>query len=101
MAAGELRATPSRVSKKRARQQAKKPSSVAIKCMNGDGHLAHARGLCPGCYQSARAKIAAKETTWEELERLKLAKPRYAKPGRSAFNDRFAKLKRAGNGGKR
>lgn len=42
------------------------------------------RGLCNSCYGYARKTVLAKETTWEQLEKLKLARPPHASP-RSPF----------------
>ena len=36
------------------------------------------RGLCKSCFQKASALVKRKKTTWEELEELGLARPKYA-----------------------
>lgn len=35
------------------------------------------RGLCKVCHQQASALVKQGKTTWEELERLNLARPKY------------------------
>lgn len=35
---------------------------------------ARSRGLCSSCYQKANSLVAQKKTTWEEMEKLGLAK---------------------------
>lgn len=44
------------------------------------------RGLCTNCYRGAIHAIREKTTTWEELERMKMALPPNRKTGpRSPF----------------
>lgn len=93
MAAGDLRTTPGRVRRKKAR----KPTvSADDQCIAGDGNKAHARGLCSSCYQAARARVNSGDATWEKLEAAGLAKPSGGIAGRSAFAQKFARLKKNG-----
>ena len=65
-----------------------------IKCVGDFGACqeeAEVRGLCRRCYSIARARVASKLTTWEELESLGLAIPstRVAKSA-SSFDQQLA-----------
>lgn len=48
------------------------------------------RGLCLSCYSSAKKLVDAKQTTWEDLERLGLCVSKT-----DAFAVEFAKRKKA------
>ena len=55
------------------------------------------RGLCVCCYSAARAAVASKKTTWDELVRMGLARdsaPRGQTHG--PFMERFTKAKKGG-----
>ena len=53
------------------------------------------RGLCGGCYASARDMVAAGKVTWQDLERMGLALPRCSRRKPSAFR---AAIEKKGRG---
>lgn len=72
------------------KKKKKKPTCMITDC----GRVGYSRGLCGPCYQSSRLRIEAGDTTDEELVRLGIMLPRFAK-ARSPFRLGLENARRA------
>lgn len=61
-----------------------KPKRICLGCKKPKAP--RSRGLCDSCYATARRAVNAGDTSWAELEKLKLAAPLIRSPFRAALS---------------
>lgn len=55
------------------------------------------RGLCSRCYANAAANVGRGKTSWEELERLQIIRPKQPPRADSPFSKMLVKMREAAN----